>query len=526
MARLPERPNFEHLKKQAKDLLRAYEAGDPEALERFRKSLPAARDKDDATIAAMGIKLHDAQSCIAREHGLPTWRNLKNFVDWRNSRASKERKDVAALWLHLVYGHEQDAPKPLLAARAVEDDPHLVQDDLFLACAVGDADTVRRAIARDPECVNRTGRDWRCPGCKEMLDMPPLVAVTHSSLVTLPKYRDGLRRCARLLLDAGADPNQSWKHGEHPLSALYGAAGKNHDPELTRMLLDAGADPNDGESLYHSIESTDSTCTRMLLEAGARVEEANAIAHQLDRDDLEGLRLVLNYAQRVKDEDLLWAIRRGRDRAHIELLLGAGANPHAKTKDGVGAYRYALQCGLPEVAEALASAGAAEPLTVEERFVAACAAANEAGARQLLAEHPRLLERLDDAQLKQLPELTEAGNHAAVRLMVELGWPIAVRGGDWNASALNLAVFQGNATLARFLLEHGSSWNEIHGFGGNVCGTLSWASRNLNPANDYVGCARLLLEHGAPLLDTNDYFSEEVEQFLAAERARRDAGKS
>jgi hypothetical protein len=30
---------------------------------------------------------------------------------------------------------------------------------------------------------------------------------------------------------------------DHPLSALYGAAGKNHDLELTKILLDAGADP-------------------------------------------------------------------------------------------------------------------------------------------------------------------------------------------------------------------------------------------------------------------------------------------
>jgi hypothetical protein len=292
------------------------------------------------------------------------------------------------------------------------------------------------------------------------------------------------------------------------------------------MLLDAGADPNDGESLYHSLESDDSTCTGMLLEAGARVEEANAIRHQLDRADLEGLRLVLRYAKRVQDEDLMWAIRRGRDREHIALLLGAGANPRAQTRDGIGAFRYALQCGLADAAEELARAGAKEPLTVEEQFVAACAAADEPQARRMLAQHPRLLEQLDEAQLKQLPELTEAGNHAAVRLMVELGWPIGVRGGDWNASSLNLAVFQGNARLARFLLEHGADWNEIHGFGGNVCGTLSWASRNLDPANDYLGCARLLLEYGAPLLDTNDYFSEEVEEFLAAERARGDAKDS
>lgn len=38
--------------------------------------------------------------------------------------------------------------------------------------------------------------------------------------------------------------------------------------------------------------------------------------------------------------------------------------------------------------------------------------------------------------------------------MVELGWPIAARGGGWDATALNLAVFRGDENLAAFLLAH------------------------------------------------------------------------
>src|SRR4051812_37299773 len=117
MSRLPERPNIDHLKKQARELLRLYEAGDPAAFGRFRNSLPAAKGKADAAIAALGLKLHDAQSCIAREYGLPSWRHLQNYVQWANNRLTQSRNDAAPFWLHCVYGHENDRPRPVLAAR-------------------------------------------------------------------------------------------------------------------------------------------------------------------------------------------------------------------------------------------------------------------------------------------------------------------------------------------------------------------------------------------------------------------------
>ena len=78
------------------------------------------------------------------------------------------------------------------------------------------------------------------------------------------------------------------------LSALYGAAGRNHDAELTRMLLDAGADPNDGELLYHSLENP-CACTRLLLEHGARVTGSNALYHVLDFDNVAALELLLKH---------------------------------------------------------------------------------------------------------------------------------------------------------------------------------------------------------------------------------------
>jgi hypothetical protein len=334
----------------------------------------------------------------------------------------------------------------------------------------------------------------------------------------VPELRERLHRCARFLLTAGANPNQrignrwppaslSKPDDDHPLSALYGAAGKNHDPGLTKLLLDAGADPNDGESLYHSLENP--ACTRLLLEHGARIEGSNALYRALDFDNADPLALLLEHGADPNEParnapltdwgtPLLWAIRRRRSPRHVAALLTAGADPSAMTPSGISAYRLALQFGLEEVAGLLRGTSGTEPISDEDMFVTACARGDEAEARRIRSARPDLPATLPQPQLRLLPDMTGEGGDKGARLMVELGWPIAVRGGDWNASALNLAVFRGNAELTRFLLEHGASWTEMHGHGDNVCGTLSWASCNEPVAGgDWVGCAQALLEHGA-----------------------------
>jgi ankyrin repeat protein len=211
----------------------------------------------------------------------------------------------------------------------------------------------------------------------------------------------------------------------------------------------------------------------------------------------------------------MWAIRRRRSPEHVKALLAAGADSNVKTKDGVSAHLFALHYGMQEVAELLRNAGGDDSLSVEDQFVVACARVDEKEARRILGAHPNIFSRMSEVQLRQLPNLAETRrNDQAVRLMVELGWPIAVRGGDWSASALNLAVYRGNAELTRFLLEHGSSWTERHGHDGNASGILGWASRNEPPRGDWVGCARALVEHGMPIPVKTDDYSKEVAAYF------------
>jgi len=462
----------------------------------------------------MSLRLHDAQSCLAREHGFPSWADLQLFVHARRALADDPNLAVRR-WLSMVYAGDvaggNNAHRPAVAERLLIENPALPGDDPYLACAVGDEAGLRRATLQDPAWVHREGGPLR---------LPPLVAVTHSGLASRPGFRERLRSCASFLLAAGASPGQSvgnrWPPAslEAPsaterLSALYGAAGKAFDPELTRLLLEAGADPNDGESLYHSLEAP--ACTKLLLDAGARITGSNAMYRALDLDDASVLQLLLDHGGDPNEpplgpptsdwgSPLLWAIRRRRSPAHVQALLAAGAKADACTPDGVPARTLALRFGQAEVAALLERAGAdREPLAVAEAFVAACASGDTETARAIQEAHPGVIDALDDARLRMLPELAAQGCVAAVKAMVTCGWPIEVRGGDIDASALNHAVFRGDAALTHFLLEHGADWRTLHGFGDNVCGSLSWASLN-EPVEggDWAGCARALCAHGLP----------------------------
>lgn len=540
--RLPARPDLDHLKKQARQLLTGLRCGDAAAFERFRAALPAAARLSSVATAAAVLRLHDAQSAIAREYGFVSWAELAAAVDARRARVA----DLAATrlnWLALVYagdiaGHPNRG-RPRAAARLLDELPTLIGDDPWLACATGDLAVMRRASAADPGWIHRAGGP---------MTLTPLVAVSHSSLLQLLPWQSALRAAAQYLLDAGADPNQSIGNRWAPaslaapdeserLSALYGASGPNHDAPLTALLLAAGASPDDGESLYHSLEHRD--CARLLLDAGATVTGTNALYRVLDLDDVEMLALLLAHGADPNEPagseptatwgtPLLWAIRRRRSLAHIETLLAAGAGADARTPEGLDAATVAARYGLPEVAALLRRAadsgrragpvtarpgtddGGAVDRVVEESaaeaFVAACARADETAARAYLASRPTLLTDMTPAQRQMLPELAASGCLDAVSCMVRLGWPIDVTGGDWNGSALNQAVFRGDAPMTRLLLAHGARWTERHGFGDNVLGTLSWASLNQPEASDggnhgdWVGCALALYAYGLPAI--------------------------
>lgn len=517
---LPERPHLDHLKKQAKALLDGVRCNDPESLERLRLTLPAAAHLDHAAIAAMQLRLHDAQSCLAREYGFDSWAQLKSYVELQAISADSAMRK--SQWRQWAFGHGYQGAKPQLAGRLLRDHPDLLDGELALACAAGDIAVVRAAVAADPAWVNTPEAES---------GMPPLTCATFSGLVALPAYAPGIRACVDLLLTAGADANAHWidpQFPDDPFSALYGAAGRNHDVGMTQRLLVAGANPNDHESLYHATEANDTTLVRLLLEAGARVTGSNALFRALDYERPETLRLLLAYGGDPNEAGpggcpLLHAIRRRRSPDIIGILLDAGADLSVRSKRGVSAYRLARRRGLDDIAERLLQAGAVADERAVDAFLGACARADQAAVQTMLTADPDRISKLSAGALRLLPEQAAAGCDDAVRVMVEVGWPIDVRGGDIDGSALNWAVFRGDASLASFLLAHGARYDERHGYNDNVYGTLSFASiAETTPDGDWLGCAKALVEAGSPLPAERYEFPEHIAAYF--EERRRLAG--
>ena len=144
--------------------------------------------------------------------------------------------------------------------------PAVASSDIHTAAILGDDAGLRRFLTLDATNATAKGgpRGWD--------------ALTHlcfSRYLRLDRARsDGFVRAATALLDAGANARTGWyemNHQPHPEweSALYGAAGVAHHPELTRLLLERGADPNDGEVAYHAPETYgNNDALKVLVESG------------------------------------------------------------------------------------------------------------------------------------------------------------------------------------------------------------------------------------------------------------------
>jgi len=77
---LPLQPNLEHLKRQAKDLLKAHQRGDTAVCATMRQ-LRHLTHAADAEILATPLTLRQAQHALAKAYGFANWADLKAAVE-------------------------------------------------------------------------------------------------------------------------------------------------------------------------------------------------------------------------------------------------------------------------------------------------------------------------------------------------------------------------------------------------------------------------------------------------------------
>lgn len=493
---LPDHPHPDHLRRQARELLRAWQQGDAAALAR---AAPFALPPPP--------KLSQAQLVLAREHGFASWAALMEEVERRRAAALDETAFAERVLL-LAIGRGYAAPKPALALSLLASRPAVRPAALRLVCGE------QIGVPHD-----RPLPPWQ---------VPPLVLVAFSSLATVG-HEAALVASLERLLAQGADPNAGLpdpQFEERPLPALYGAVARARSLPMVQRLLAAGAEPNDNESLYHAVEQPERGIVAALVAAGARWPGTNALFRQLDFEAPAHLAQVLALGADANElsptvglRPLHHAVLRGRSLGSLQLLQAHGADVAATDLHGHPLAWHAARAGRRDVLDWLATLGQQPPEGLHERFIAACAAADEAAARACLVEAPGLIARLPPVHLALLPEQAQRGAMASVRLMLALGWPVSVPG-PWEASALNQAAFRGDAAMVALLLQHGARWHERNGYGGTALGSCLHAGGN-EPVEggDYGTVLKLLLDDGAPLPEEDpDQLPDELLAIVAERR--------
>jgi ankyrin repeat protein len=511
MATLPARPSLDQLRHQAKDLLRAAQHGDPAAV-------------SELTAVSPRLTLSSAQLVIARSYGFASWPKLKAEVAAR--AATLDNRAAAFCVASVADGTGQ-------AARMLAETPELATHSLATALLLGDEARVRDALERDPATAVRPDA---------VTGWTPLHAVCASRWHRFdPDRAAGLLTSARLLLDAGADPNarispDGRSAGSSPLRCAAGSASQGlGNAAIVRLLLDRGAVVEDHDLYLAAFGGDDHACLRAMLDhAGAAGSEIALSAPLSNGGELLATRMLLEAGadpRRFADEPgqpssvVYYAVDNGCSAALVLLLIDYGADPSLPGPGGRSPSWLAAIKGRDDLLAILAAHDAsAVPDTA--RFVAACMRGDEAAVAALRNGNPELLSRLADAELAGLVHAAEAGRIAAVTLMLDLGFPVGARRDDDGATALHAAAYAGSAAVVKLLISRGAELEALDAqFDSSP---LGWAvvgsgyRPTTDPDADWVATVRVLVEAGASTqqitLSPDDQKppSAEVAEFLRA----------
>ncbi len=297
--RLPASPDIDHLKHQAKDLLRDFRARQMAAFQRVREFHPKHGDATDVQMPGRAFSLSDAQLSIAREYGYASWPRLKAAIAGQNHQ-------------ELELSHNDRLPDgPFKQALDFIDE--------------GDETRLRAHLAQHPALVHERaqfegGNYFQTPTLLEFVPENP------NRQGRLPINAVAI---AQILLAAGAQQNQAALNETVMLAAsgrLCREAGLQ--TPLINLLCQHGADP--ASAMHSALAHSEFDAARALiangapldLPAAAALDERAAVQDQAAAASTDELQLALALAATT-----------GRSEV-VQMLLAAGADPNRYNPTG------------------------------------------------------------------------------------------------------------------------------------------------------------------------------------------------
>jgi ankyrin repeat protein len=477
---LPARPNLEHLKKQARLLLRGSLQAQPEAINRFREARVQS--------GTAAPKLADAQHVIAREYGFDNWANLKVHVG------------------------------------ALSDDP---MEGLTAAIKANDALLLRQVLERYPALKAKLDE----PLPDYSFDTPALIAAVQKEN----------REMIDALLDAGANINARTKWWAGSFGALdissaeltpyliergayvdvHAAARLGMFDRLKSLVeADAGlvhARGGDGQTPLHFAATIE--IAEYLLNHGAEIN-----ARDIDHESTPAQYMAAHWPRRPEvarylisrgaQTDILMAASVGDlelVRQHIDedpdsVRINVSERDFPKQNPNSGGCIYIFGFGWTKTAHMLAHLFGHEEVfkllmqrsNLGLRFAVACEVGDETLAKSLLTKHPDLIAKQPPRAYRRIIGAAVRNNARAVGMMLAAGWPANVQG-EKDQTPLHWAAFHGNTEMVRELLLHNALLDvEEQEFKGTPLGWALYGSRHgwRRDAGDYPHTVEALLLAG------------------------------
>jgi hypothetical protein len=323
---LPPNPNLDHLKYQAKDLLKAHAGRDRGVAQLIREFHPRFAKSTDADIFAAHLTLSDAQLTIARESGFPSWPRLKQHIE-----------------------------KPTLANRTTLPFHERIEDAVFRRAVelldAGDAEGLREHLKQHPKLAQQHvvfegGNYFRNPTLLEFVAENP---TRHGKLPA------NIVAVTKVILDAGAvQPPLDETLALVASSSVAREAGAQ--VALIDLLCDYGANPN--KALRTAAMHTEMEAVHALIRRGGNVDLS--IAAALGSAD-EARRMLSS----ASGDDRHWALAMASQFGCIDIvrmLLDAGEDPNRYNPVGGHSHgtplHHAAAGGHADVVQLLVERGA------------------------------------------------------------------------------------------------------------------------------------------------------------------------